>query len=142
MIVDMNRSGTGADLKLLPPPEAGRWRLYERMALQVRKFAGIDLKGRLDPFALAALINVRVVYLGDLVNLSESCRVSLDVADGWSGWATQDIGYGSYFVILNQKHSPGRRAATLMEEICHILFGHQPSRISANQIGGRSYNFN
>jgi len=140
--VGINRSGTGADLKMLPPPEAGRWRLYERMALQVRKFAGIDLRGRLDPFALATLINVRVVYLGDLINLSESSRLRLDVPDGWSGGATQDLGDGSYIVILNQKHSSGRQAATLMEEICHILFGHQPSRISADQIGGRSYNFN
>jgi hypothetical protein len=30
----------------------------------------------------------------------------------------------------------------LMEEICHILFGHKPSKISAEQAGGRSYSFN
>jgi hypothetical protein len=29
-----------------------------------------------------------------------------------------------------------------MEEVCHILFGHKPSKIGAGQIGGRSYNFN
>src|SRR5262245_1065694 len=134
-------AGTGADLKLLPPPVVGRWRLYERMALQVRHFAGVDLKSKLDPFALARSINIRVVYLGDLIGLAESSRARLDVPDGWSGGATQDLGDGSYLVILNQKHSPGRQAATLMEEVCHILFGHTPSGISADRIGGRSYNF-
>jgi IrrE N-terminal-like domain len=112
------------------------------MALQVRNFAGIDLKSRLDPFALAKSINIRVVYLNDLIGLAESSRARLDVSDGWSGGATQDLGDGSYIVILNQKHTPGRQAATLMEEVCHILFGHKPSGISADRIGGRSYNFN
>jgi len=140
--VTIKSPGTGADMKLLPPPVVGRWRLYERMAIQVRNFAGIDLKSRLDPFALARSINIRVVYLGDLIGLSESSRNRLDVPDGWSGGATQELGDGSYIVILNQKHSSGRQAATLMEEVCHILFGHKPSGISADRIGGRSYNFN
>src|SRR5215813_14249717 len=111
------------------------------MALQVRDFVGIDLKSRLDPFALAKSINVRVVYLSDLIDLSESSRSCLDVPDGWSGGATQELGDGSYIVILNQRHSLGRQAATLMEEVCHILFGHKPSGISAGRAGGRSYNF-
>jgi hypothetical protein len=140
--VTIKSSGTGADLKLLPPPVVGRWRLYERMALHVRNFAGVDLKSKLDPFALAKSINIRVVYLNDLIGLAESSRARLDVPDGWSGGATQDLGDGSFIVILNQKHSSGRQAATLMEEVCHILFGHKPSGISADRIGGRSYNFN
>lgn len=130
------------DLKLLPPPEVGRWRLYERMALGIRSFVGIDLIARLDPFALAESINIRILYLSDLTQLSESSRAHLDVVDGWSGGATQDLGDGSYIVILNRKHGPGRQAATLMEEVCHILFGHKPSGIAADRIGGRSYNFN
>src|SRR5215510_12247609 len=68
------------------------------MALQVRDFAGIDLKSRLDPFALAKSINIRVVYISDLVGLAESSRARLDVPDGWSGGATQDLGDGSYLV--------------------------------------------
>jgi hypothetical protein len=112
------------------------------MALQIRNFAGIDLIARLDPFALAKLINIRVLYLNDLTQLSESSRARLDSSDGWSGGATQDLGDGSYIVILNQKHSSGRQAATLMEEVCHILFGHRPSGIAADWAGGRSYNFN
>jgi len=131
-----------ADLELLPPPEVGKWRMYERMALQIRGFAKVALAAKLDPFALAKSINVRVLYLDDLIGLSELSRASLDVTDGWSGGATQALEDGSHIVILNQRHSSGRQAATLMEEICHILFGHKPSKISAEQTGGRSYSFN
>ena len=116
--------------------------MYERMALQIRDFAGLSLTARLDPFVLAGSINIRVLYLSDLIELSESSRARLDVPDGWSGGATQDLGDGSHIVILNRRHSLGRQAATLMEEVCHILFGHKPSKISADRIGGRSYNFN
>lgn len=116
--------------------------MYERMALQIRDFAKVDLTARLNPFVLAESISVRVLYLSDLTELSESSRSRLDVPDGWSGGATQDLGDGSYIVILNRRHSTGRQAATLMEEVCHILFGHKPSKISPDQIGGRSYDFN
>ncbi len=139
--MNASRTGFGVDLKLLPPPDVGRWRAYERMALRVREFARVGLNARLDPFALAESINVKVLYLSDLAELSVSSRERLDVPDGWSGGATQDLGDGSYIVILNQRHSLGRQAATLMEEVCHILFRHQPSKISADQPGGRSYNF-
>jgi hypothetical protein len=112
------------------------------MALQIRDFAGLGLTARLDPFVLAASVNIRVLYLSDLVNLSESSRARLDVPDGWSGGATKDLGDGSHIVILNRRHSLGRQASTLMEEVCHILFRHKPSKIGADQVGGRSYNFN
>lgn len=110
------------------------------MALQIRDFAKLSLTVKLDPFALAESINVRVLYLSDLVGLSELSRARLDVVDGWSGGATRALEDGSHIVILNQRHSPGRQAATLMEEVCHILFGHKPSEIGSEQIGGRSYN--
>jgi hypothetical protein len=130
------------DMKFLPPLSVGRWRLYERMALQIRDFVGIGPNAKLDPFALAEKINIRVLYLDDLPGLSDTSRAALDVSDGWSGGATQDLGDGTYIVILNARHSPGRRAATLMEEVCHILFGHRPSGIADELFGGRSYNLN
>jgi Zn-dependent peptidase ImmA (M78 family) len=141
-VLSVKKPGLGADLKLLPPPEVGKWRMYERMALQIRDFARLGLTAKLDPFALAESINVKVLYLSDLTGLSDSSRERLDVAEGWSGGATQALEDGSHIVILNQRHSPGRRAATLMEEVCHILFGHKPSEIRSDRIGGRSYNFN
>lgn len=110
------------------------------MALQVRSFAGLGTNARLDPFDLAGSLNIRVVYLKDVVGLSDSARAHLDTIGGWSGGATPDLGDGSHVVILNDKHSLGRQRATLMEEICHVLFGHKPSGIASNGLGGRSYN--
>jgi hypothetical protein len=132
----------GVDLKFLPPLSVGRWRLYERMAIQLRNFVGIGLSAKLDPFALAESLNIRVLYIDDLPGLSELSKAQLDVSDGWSGGATQDLGDGTYIVILNRRHSLGRRSATLMEEVCHILFGHRPSGIAGDLLGGRSYNLN
>lgn len=33
-------------------------------------------------------------------------------------------------IILNPTHGKNRQNATLMEEICHVFFGHKPSRLS------------
>jgi len=129
------------NLKLLPPPEVGRWRLYERMGLQIRSFVGISLNVKLDAFGLAKSINARVLYISDLAELPESSRVLLDAIEGWSGGATQDLGDGSYVIVLNKRHSLGRQTATLMEEVCHIIFGHKLSVIMPSQLGGRNYNF-
>lgn len=129
------------DLKMLPPVEVGRWRLYERLGLHIRDFAGVSLTARLNPFDLARSLNLRVMYPSDLEGLSISTRAYLEVSGVWSGGATGDLGDGTHIVMLNQKHSSGRQAATLMEEICHILFGHKPSGIDLDQLGGRSYNF-
>lgn len=129
-------------LNLLPPPSTGRWRVYERMALQVRGFVGIDTCAKLDPFALASALKIRVIYPGDLVGLSDLSREHLENANDWSGGATPELSDGSRIVVLNRRHSAGRQAATLMEEICHILFGHKMSGITPYQTGGRSYNFN
>jgi hypothetical protein len=133
----------GSNLKLLPPPDVGRWRLYERMALQLRSFAGAGLSSRLDPFALADSLKIKVMYLKDLGELlSDTSRARLDNIDGWSGGATPDLGDGSRIVVLNHRHGLGRQASTLMEEICHILFGHEMSEIVPDKLGGRSYNIN
>lgn len=139
--MNAKRSRIRNDLKHLPPVEVGRWRLYERLGLRIRDFAGIGLTARLDPFDLAGSLNLRVMYPHDLEGLSDSTRAYLEVSGAWSGGATGDLGDGTHIVMLNQKHSLGRQAATLMEEICHILFGHKPSGIDPGQLGGRSYNF-
>jgi hypothetical protein len=112
------------------------------MALQVRSFAAVGLSAKLDPFALADSLKIQVVYLKDLVGLSDLYRARLESADDWSGGATSDLGDGSHVVVLNHRHSAGRQAATLMEEVCHILLGHKMSGITPNQASGRSYNFN
>lgn len=134
----------------LPPanlPDGGKWRDFERKALEIRRFAGKTLADRLDPFELAESLNLKVVYLKDIQGLSEDARRLLAETDSWSGGSTKQLPDGSHIVVINGRQSLGRQAATLMEEICHTLFGHAPSRISLNPnnqestgIGGRTYN--
>jgi len=116
---------------LLPPSQ--KWRRYERTALKIRNFAGVALDDRLDPFALAGCAGLQVVSLDQVQGLSEEARKQLLSVDpgSWSGGASKLLPDGSRLIILNPQHARTRQAATLMEEVCHVFLGHQPSRIQA-----------
>jgi hypothetical protein len=121
---------------LLPQSAGNKWKEYERKALEIRRFAGADLRERLNPMKLAELLNLRVVALADLRHLSDKARNHLAASDNWSGGVTQPLPDGSRIVVINDRQSPERQGATLMEEICHSLLGHEPSVISATGEGG------
>ena len=126
-----------ADSKYLPPPSVGRWRMYERSGLQIRRFAGLGVHERLDPYALAALLGLQVLKLDDLIHLPAETRELVGNADAWSG-AAISIGE-THLILLNSRQSANRQTATMMEEICHVLLGHRPSMINAATLGGRDY---
>ncbi|MBK6748585.1 MAG: ImmA/IrrE family metallo-endopeptidase [Acidobacteria bacterium] len=44
--------------------------------------------------------------------------------------ASQTLPNGQKLIILNPTHGKTRQRATLMEEICHVFLGHQPSRLA------------
>ncbi len=119
------------------PPAGEKWRSFERKAIKLRKFAGIDQSRPLDPYQLAELIRIKVVSLKDLNGLSEESRLHLSGSDNWSGGVTELLPDGTRIVIINDRHSRRRNAVTLMEEICHSILGHKPSKIS--QTNGRTY---
>lgn len=123
----------------LPPPSVGRWRAFERSGLRIRSFAGLSIHARLDPFTLAASLRLVVLTPNQLLGLSSSARDTLLQSSSWSGGATGELADGSHIILLNPNQSPGRRAATLMEEVCHILLGHKPTQISALKEAGRDY---
>lgn len=123
----------------LPPPSVGRWRVYERSALQIRDFASLSIHARLDPRALASLLGLRVIGLEELTGVSREAKETLIHGGAWSGGATTKLPDGSHIIILNSAQSAGRQAATLMEEVCHILFGHRPTVIASWMENGRDY---
>lgn len=126
----------------LPPTEKGR--NYELRARNLRQFAGLrrdDLP--LDPFALARLARIVVVNFDEIQGLSKEAREHLlgEGADDWSGGAcSRELPDGRKLVILNPKHGKYRHHATLMEEICHVMLGHQANRLSvaAEHNGGKT----
>lgn len=126
----------------LPPTSKGR--NYELRARNLRQFAGLrrdDLP--LDPFALARLARIVVVNFDEIQGLSREAREHLlgEGADAWSGGAaSRELPDGRKLVILNPQQGRYRHHATLMEEICHVMLGHQANRLSvaAESNGGKT----
>jgi uncharacterized protein DUF955 len=112
------------------PPTAKR-RVYERIALKIREFAGVAIDLPLNPWKLAPFVKVRVMNLKDVEGLSnESLKLLLgDNGKSWSGGASRPLPDGWRLVFLNPNHTRERQAATLMEEICHVILGHSPTRL-------------
>jgi Zn-dependent peptidase ImmA (M78 family) len=126
----------------LLPPTAKR-RVYERIALKIREFAGVPLDQPLNPWKLAPYVKLRVTRLRDIQGLSEETRRTLFGESGksWSGGATRPLPDGSRLVFLNPNHTRERQAATLMEEVCHVILGHSPTRLTFTEETGESINF-
>ena len=130
-------------LNYLPePPVNEKFRQFEQLSLRIRSFAGLkNIHDRLDPYELAKSAGLRVIAVEDIEGLSDKAKALLKSPDvTWSGGATPMLPDGSRIVILNPSQSQGRKAATLMEEICHVLLGHNPSQISAGSQAQRTYN--
>jgi hypothetical protein len=120
---------------------AGKAREYEKQAVQVRKFAGLSPYVRLDPFGLAGTLGMKVVGVRDVVGISDELaqRLLVGKSSEWSGASSGVLVDGTVIVVLNEAQSPQRRAATLMEEICHVLLGHQPNRLNLDAETKREY---
>lgn len=116
----------GGDEEALPP--TAKRKVFERIALQMRQFAGVSLEERLDPWALAERLKLHVLSPDHVLGLSPEVRKTLVSGEGWSGGALQ-LPNGARLVFLNPAHSTERQAATLMEEISHLVLGHSPTQI-------------
>lgn len=118
----------------LLPPSAKR-RVHERIALKIREFAGVPLDQPLNPWRLAPYVKLRVTNIREIQGLSPETRKSLlgDIGKNWSGGATRPLPDGSRLVFLNPNHTRERQAATLMEEICHVILGHSPTKLMMTQ---------
>ena len=133
----------------IPPTQKGRH--HELRGLALRDFAGLrDDEQPLDPFQLARYARLFVASFDEIrESLSEETVKHLtgEGKDSWSGGAaSHKLPDGSRLIILNPTHSRNRHNATLMEEVCHVFLGHQPSRLaiesrnSAGKIIARDYN--
>lgn len=127
---------------LLPP--VGKGRRYERKALHIRRFAGVKIDECFDPYLLAGYARLHVISLDDIQDLPSNVRSRLleDDAGSWSGGASRPLPDGSRLVVLNPTHGRERQVATLMEEICHVLLGHDPNRLGSVPGDGASRDYN
>jgi len=125
------------DTSNLPPTQKGRQ--YEIRAIGLREFAGLRRDDeRLNPFELARYAKLLVASFEQIeFFLTEETRAHLLGAGSskWSGGAcSQALHDGRKLIILNPTHGENRQNATLMEEICHVFLGHQPSRLAIENV--------
>lgn len=128
-------------------PTSTKRKVFERIALKIREFAGVPLDKPIDPWKLAAEVKLKIVDIRQLKGLSEEARKSLlqDSSKEWSGATTMPLPDGWRLVFLNPNHSRERQTSTLMEEVCHIILGHSPSQLMPpveGSQGTRFRNFN
>jgi len=133
----------------IPPTQKGRH--FELRAMGLREFAGLTRDDqRLDPFDLARFARLFVApydLIEPYLSLETKNHLLGGGKDAWSGGAASHIlPDGRKLIILNPSHSKNRQNATLMEEICHVFFGHKPSRLAVENrdkngnITARDYN--
>ncbi len=106
----------------------------------LREFAGLrHPEQKLDPFELARYANLLVADFDAVRQLlsQESLGQLLGAGkNSWSGGAcSQALPDGRRLIILNPTHGRNRQNATLMEEVCHVFFGHKPSRLAFREKG-------
>jgi hypothetical protein len=107
-------------------------RRVEQNAFILRERANVGPTGRLDPmqvsdklgFVLAQPHEVQTV-LGD--RYEQFCSLEPTV---WSGMAKR-LSDGRLFILLNPNQTPERRNVTILEEVAHIHYGHQPARFNS-----------
>lgn len=128
-------SGSATSETPLWPPSIKR-KIFERIALKIREIAAVPLDRPLDPWRLAPQVKLQVVDIGQLQGLSAEARAILlkDKEKDWSGATTMPLPNGWRLVFINPKHSKERQAATLMEEVSHIILGHTPTVITPDQV--------
>jgi hypothetical protein len=104
-----------------------KWRTEAR-ATQERAVVGLDQLQVLDPSLLIDRLGATVFHLRDLladddVALRRARRI------GFDGAASLHPVTGAPLILMNCGKPRRRRMATLMEELSHLILGHQPCRI-------------
>lgn len=87
-----------------------------------------------DPIPLAPMVGLHVVQCAFKGLSEDELTYMRDIgANQWSGGVfTQLLPNGQKLCMLNPAHSPRRNKITLLEEICHCHFDHQPTKLTAS----------
>ena len=104
----------------------------EDLALRFRSVVGIDPEQALDPFLLDVQ-GARVTSIDKFSDVPKETAALLMGAYSrfWSAMTIPlDDAESDWLIVLNSSHKLERQRATLMEEICHILLGHNLCTLS------------
>ena len=132
-----SRRTSGGAKGAAPLPEHPYSRIIEREAQKLRSRLGLGDLDRLDPEQLIGTFDHMVVAsAGDAVRHVKNGPVLLrTTANRW--WATAyKEGDGPWLILYNPRQTETRRRASIMEEVAHIVMGHEPSKIAPCPLSG------
>ena len=101
----------------------------ERLSEGVRRDLGITPAGVLRADKLAAHLGVELLTPHDIPGIPPEVLDQLLEKDPWGWSAITQIVVKRTIVIINPRHSAGRRASNVMHEMAHLLLDHEPSKI-------------
>lgn len=99
----------------------------ERTSEEFRRRIGLTVHDRLDPFALAAHLNVLVLPLADAGEIGFRPERIAVLVSPVSIFSAVTVCYGDQrFIVYNSGHSPARTANDVTHELSHIICRHPP----------------
>lgn len=123
------------------PPKWLHW--IEDQAALLRASVSAAPEDRIDPRAVAHNLGLKIVDLKEIhgARLDDLVLLSQLNATKWSG-SVIPLPNGKFIVILNPQQTPERANVTIMEEVAHVHYGHEPSQLIPKSDGsvGRIYN--
>lgn len=124
-----------------PKFERGFKTWAENTSVSLRDRMDLAPTARLDPFALARYMGVRVLDIRKLP-IREEAKVHLCSSAG-DEWSALTIRVGTTdAIVLNPSHSPARRVSDVAHELSHLLRRHKPAQIYVDphiNVGMRSF---
>jgi hypothetical protein len=97
-----------------------------RTAREIRGELGLGATDPLDPWKLAAFLEIPVIGLGDLAKaIPGAVRHFQEIEPGAFSAATV-FASRRRIIVHNDAHSPGRQASNVTHEVAHGLLLHEP----------------
>ena len=102
----------------------------EGKAHGMRSMCDLQPFDRLDPFELAEVMEVKTLKPQLVDGLTPDVLDRLLVRDStsWSAGTLRGPD-GCKYVVMNPTHDIRRQRSSLMEELAHVVLGHQPSKL-------------
>lgn len=113
--------------------------LCDQEAAKFRKKHGFDQSQALNPFELAKRLGIKVIEADTLAGMNaKDLGLLKALGADWSGLSFRSP--KALVVVLNPFHSRARKNMTLMEEICHSMYGHKP-KVKISPLGPNEIDF-
>ncbi len=113
-------------------------RHIERHAAILRQQVDVGELGKFSPRALPDQLKIKIAYPDEIEALTPQVRQLLLSWDAkvWSGMG-DTLPDGRLLIMLNPNQTSVRENVTIMEEVAHRYYGHEPSQL--NKIGRGRY---